>query len=84
VCTAIPEARRGQSVEPLRGAEKTDSLDVMGRYIPDIQPLLLEIKTKESQLRAQQAEWTRVLSRMEGLEVSDATKAIFQRFVNGS
>ncbi len=56
----------------------------MGRYIPDIQPLLLEIKTKESQLRAQQAEWTRVLSRMEGLEVSDATKAIFQRFVNGS
>jgi hypothetical protein len=55
----------------------------MGRHIPNIQPLLLEIKTKESQLRAQESEYARVLSRLDGLEVSDATKAIFQRYVNG-
>jgi antitoxin VbhA-like protein len=28
-------------------------------------------------------EWALVLSRLDGLEVSDTTKAIFQRFVNG-
>ena len=55
----------------------------MGRHIPNIEPLLLEIKTKESELRAQETEYARVLSRLEGLEVSDTTKEIFQRFVNG-
>ena len=55
----------------------------MGRHIPNIQPLLLEIKTKESQLRAQESEYARVLSRLEGLEVSGATKAIFQRYIDG-
>jgi hypothetical protein len=55
----------------------------MGRYIPNIQPLLLEIKTKEAQLRAQEREYALVLSRLEGLEVDDATKAMFQRYVNG-
>lgn len=52
-------------------------------YIPNIQPLVREIETNESQLRAQQTEWAQVLSRLDGLEVSDTTKAIFQRFVNG-
>ncbi len=52
-------------------------------YIPNIKPLLCEIETNESQLRAQQTEWAQVLSRLDGLEVSDTTKAIFQRFVNG-
>lgn len=55
----------------------------MGRNIPNVQPLLLEIKTKESQLRAEEREHARVLSRLEDLEVSDATKAIFKRYVNG-
>ena len=55
----------------------------MGRYFPNIQPLLLEIKTKEAQLRAQESEYAQVLSRLEGLDVSDATKAIFQRYVIG-
>ena len=52
-------------------------------YIPNLQPLLREIETNESQLRAQQTEWSQVLSRLDGLEVSDTTKAMFQRFVNG-
>jgi hypothetical protein len=56
---------------------------VMGRYIPNILPLLLEIETKEAQLRAQESEYAQVLSRLEGLDVSDATKAIFQRYVIG-
>ena len=55
----------------------------MGRYFPNIQPLLLEIKTKEAQLRAQESEYALVLSRLEGLELDDATKAMFQRYVNG-
>lgn len=55
----------------------------MGRHIPNIQPLLLEIKTKESQLREQESEYARILSRLEGLEVSTATKAIFQRYIDG-
>jgi Antitoxin VbhA len=72
-----------QSLEAFRAAKKADSLDVMGRYIPNIQPLLLEIATKESQLRAQESEYALVLSRLEGLEVSDDTKAIFELYVNG-
>ncbi len=52
-------------------------------YILNIQPLLLEIERNESQLRAQQTEWAQVLSCLDGVEVSDTTKAIFQRFVNG-
>ena len=55
----------------------------MGRYIHNIEPQLTEIKEKESELRAREAEWAHALSRLEGLEVSDATKAMFQRFVNG-
>lgn len=51
--------------------------------VPNILPLLLEVKTKEAQLRVQESEYARVLSLLEGLEVSDATKAIFQRYVNG-
>jgi hypothetical protein len=49
----------------------------------NIKPSLLEIETKEGQLRAQESEYARALSRLEGLEVSDATKAMFHRFVNG-
>lgn len=57
----------------------------MGRYSPsaDTVELLIEIETKESQLRAQEIEYSLVLSRLEDLEVSDDTKAIFQRYVNG-
>ena len=55
----------------------------MGRYIPNIQPLILEVKTKEAQLRAEETEYAQVLSRLEGLEVSDATRAIFQRYLDG-
>jgi hypothetical protein len=51
----------------------------MGRLIPNIQPLLLEIQTKQSEPRAQESESAHVLSRLEGLEVSDATKARFER-----
>lgn len=72
-----------QFFKAFRAAKKADSLDVMGRYIPNIQPLLLEIETKESQLRAQENEYALVLSRLEGLEVSAGSRAIFQRFVNG-
>jgi hypothetical protein len=56
---------------------------VVGRYILNIQPLVLEIATKEAQVRAQESEYAQVLSRLEGLDVSDATKAIFQRYVIG-
>jgi len=61
---------------------KEDSLSVMGKYI-NIQPLLLEIKSKESELRTQEREWALVLGRLADLEVSAATKAMFQRFVDG-
>ena len=43
----------------------------MGRYSPNIQPLALE------------TEYALVFSCLEGLAVCGATKAIFQRFVNG-
>jgi hypothetical protein len=72
-----------RSIVFLTAAPKDDSLDVMGRYFPNIQPLMLEVETKEAQLRVLQAEYTLILSRLEGLEVSDETKAIFQRYVNG-
>jgi Antitoxin VbhA len=57
----------------------------MGRYIPNAHTieLLLEIEAKEAQLRAQEIEHALVLSRLEGLEVSGDTRAIFQRYVNG-
>ena len=67
----------------LRAGKKAGSVDVVGRYIPNIEPLLLEITTKEAELRAQEAEFAQVLARLEGLEVSDATRAMFQRFVDG-
>ena len=81
--SALSRARRSQSVQAFVVARKVDRMGVMGRLIPNIQPLLLEIKTKEAQLRAQETEYARVLSRLEGLEVSGATKAIVQRYVNG-
>ena len=49
---------------------------------PNIQPQLLEIKAKESQVRKERHEYARVLSRLAALDVSDATTAMFQRFVN--
>ena len=55
----------------------------MGRYFPNIQPLMLEVETKEADLRVLETEYALVLSRLEGLEVSDETKAIFQGYVNG-
>ena len=56
---------------------------VMGRYFLNIQPLVLEIETKEAQLRSQEREYAQALSRLEGLEVSDTTKTIFQRYISG-
>jgi hypothetical protein len=57
----------------------------MGRYIPNAHTieLLLEIEAKEAQLRAQEIEHALVLSRLEGLEVSGDTRAIFHRYVDG-
>ena len=52
-------------------------------YVPNPRLLLLEIETKESQLQAQETEYARVLCRLEHLEVSDSTRAIFQSYVNG-
>ena len=52
-------------------------------FVPNPQPLLLEIETKESQLRVQGTEYAGVFCRLENLEVTDGTKAIFQRYVNG-
>jgi hypothetical protein len=43
----------------------------------------LEIKTKEAELRVLEHEFALILFRLEGLEVSDTTKAIFQRYING-
>jgi hypothetical protein len=80
--TALSHAHRSQSLED-RHRQESGSMVVMGRYIPNILPLLLEIETKEAQLRAQESEYAQVLSRLEGLDVSDATKAIFQRYVIG-
>jgi len=53
-----------------------------GHYL-NYQPWALEIKTKEAELRVLESEFAQVLSRLEGLDVSDATKAIFQRYVIG-
>ena len=47
-----------------------------GMTIAPGQILILEIRTKEPQVREQQAEWVRALSRLERLEVRDTTKAI--------
>jgi hypothetical protein len=52
-------------------------------YVPDIQSLLLELETNESQLQAQENGIAGVLARLESLEVCDDTKAIFQRYLNG-
>jgi hypothetical protein len=46
-------------------------------------PWALEVETKEVELRANESEQAQVLALLEGLEVSDATQAIFQRYVNG-
>jgi hypothetical protein len=51
-------------------------------YVPNIQSLLLEIETNESQLQAQKNEIACVLTRLGSLEVCDDTKAIFQRYLN--
>jgi hypothetical protein len=48
------------------------------------QPWALEIKTKEAELRVLEHEFALVLSRLEGLEVSDTTKAIVQGYINGA
>lgn len=72
-------SQSSQSIEALCAAKISSEMV----YIPNLQPLLREIETNESQLRAQQTEWSQVLSRLDGLEVSDTTKAMFQRFVNG-
>ena len=53
-----------------------------GHYL-NYQPWALEIKTKEAELRVLEREFELVLCRLEGLEVSDTTRAIFQRYVNG-
>ena len=53
-----------------------------GHYL-NYQPWALEIKTKEAELRVLEREFALVLCRLEGLEVSDTTRAIFQRYVNG-
>lgn len=54
-----------------------------GVRIPNLEPQLLEIRNKESELRTRQSNEARVLSRLENLEVTPATKAIFQRYVTG-
>jgi len=54
----------------------------MAWHYLNIEPLVLEIQTKEAELRAQESEFAQVLSRLDGLEVSDATKAIFQRYIS--
>jgi hypothetical protein len=55
---------------------------VPGHYL-NFQPWALIIETKEAELRAREHEFTEALSRLDGLEVSDASRAMFQRFVNG-
>jgi hypothetical protein len=55
----------------------------MPAHYLNYQPWALVIKTKEAELRVLEREFALVLSRLEGLEVSDITRAIFQRYVNG-
>jgi hypothetical protein len=55
----------------------------MPAHYLNYQPWALVIKTKEAELRVLEREFALVLSRLEGLEVSDTTRAIFQRCVNG-
>jgi len=55
----------------------------MAWHYLNIEPLVLEIQTKEAELRAQESEFAEAFSRLDGLEVSDATKAIFQRYISG-
>jgi hypothetical protein len=55
----------------------------MPSHYLNYQPWALVIKTKEAELRVLEREFALVLSRLEGLEVSDTTRAIFQRYVNG-
>jgi hypothetical protein len=51
----------------------------MPAHYLNYQPWALVIKTKEAELRVLEREFALVLSRLEGLEVSDTTRAIFQR-----
>ena len=51
--------------------------------IPNLEQQFLELRNKESGLMTLQSNEARVLSRLENLEVTPATKAIFQRYVSG-
>lgn len=58
----------------------------MGRYSPsaDTVALLIECQAKQSQLSAQEKEYTRVISRLQCLEVCSATQVIFERYISGA
>jgi hypothetical protein len=55
----------------------------VGRYIPNVEPLRLEIREKEAELSAQEGQWESALSRLDRLAVSDGTRKLFERFVSG-
>ncbi len=55
----------------------------MGRYFPNIQPLMLDAENAESEIHAGEVEFSHALSRLAALDVYDETKALFQRYING-
>ena len=56
--------------------------NALGTNLP-AETVLQEAESKESESRAQGQEWSRVLSRLEKLEVTTATQEMFRRFTSG-
>ena len=54
----------------------------LGTNLPT-ETVLQEAESKESESRAQEQEWSQVLSRLEKLEVTTATQEMFRRFTSG-
>jgi hypothetical protein len=55
----------------------------MGLHLLNTRLLRFEVKMKQAQVRTEENDWEEVLSRLADLEVSDASRAMFQRFLNG-
>jgi hypothetical protein len=58
-------------------------LEAMGWHLLNTHALRFEVKMKQAQLPAAEHDWEEVLSQLTNLEVSDGSRAIFQRFLNG-
>ena len=70
--------------EGARSRPQGHILEFMSAWLAaNFEPLLLELRTKQSEVKADEAEWDSILSRLGDLEVNATTRAMFQRFVDG-